>query len=79
MACCDVCGEVFTLKFNLNVHIKNKHSEVGQGSLINCNECEYVAVNSNMNQLKNISHKAYDIEKIRYFNFICKNPNVKKK
>ena len=53
MACCDVCGEVFTLKFNLNVHIKNKHSEVGQGSLINCNECEYVAVNSNMNQHNN--------------------------
>ena len=32
-----------------------------------------------MSQLKNISHKAYDIEKIRYVNFSCKNPNVKKK
>ena len=32
-----------------------------------------------MNQLKNISHQAYDIEKIRYVNFICKNPNLKKK
>ena len=32
-----------------------------------------------MSLLKNISHKAYDIEKIRYVNFVCKNPNVKKK
>jgi len=32
-----------------------------------------------MDILKNISHSEYDIEQIRYVNFICKNPNVKKK
>lgn len=32
-----------------------------------------------MSKLKDISHKAYNIENIRYVNFICKNPNVKKK
>ena len=32
-----------------------------------------------MSKLKDISHKAYNIENIRYVNFICKNPNVKKR
>ena len=62
MACCDTCGEVFTLKYNLNVHIKNKHSEEGKGPLKKCSECEYMAVQVNLNQHNNNVHKKNEVK-----------------
>ena len=56
MACCDICGAVYTLKTNLMCHIFDSHHENEPSPLQTCDQCNYVCTFNNLMYHKKNTH-----------------------
>ena len=50
MACCDICGDVFTLQINLKRHISVQHKESDPIKSHDCDQCDYSGTYTNLMQ-----------------------------
>ena len=58
MACCDICGAVFTLQKNLKRHISVQHKESDSIKINHdCDQCDYSGTYTNLMQHKLNKHK----------------------
>ena len=54
MACCDICGAVYTFQKNLLRHIVMTHNEHEQPPSVKCEQCDYEGSYTNLLQHKNM-------------------------
>ena len=57
MACCDICGAVYTFQKNLLRHIVMTHNEHEQPPSIKCEQCDYEGSYTNLLQHKKNMHR----------------------
>ena len=57
MACCDICGAVFTLKNNLMRHIVVNHNENEPYPIKTCDQCDYSGTFTNLMYHKKNTHR----------------------
>ena len=57
MACCDICGAVYTFQKNLLRHIVMTHNEHEQPPLVKCEQCDYEGSYTNLLQHKKNMHR----------------------
>ena len=57
MACCDICGAVYTFQKNLLRHIVMTHNEHEQPPSVKSEQCDYEGSYTNLLQHKNNMHR----------------------
>ena len=57
MACCDICGAVFSLTNNLMRHIVFSHNENDPAPIKNCDKCDYKGTFTNLMYHKKNTHR----------------------
>ena len=62
MACCDICGAVFTFQNNLYRHIVFSHNENDQAPSVKYDQCDYEGTYNNLLAHKNNKHRVESIK-----------------
>ena len=60
MACCDICGAVFSLTNNLIRHIVFSHNENDPAPIKNCDKCDYKGTFTNLMYHKKNTHREFN-------------------
>ena len=62
MACCDICGAVFTFNHNMLRHMVMTHSESDEAPIQQCDKCEYKGTYTNLMRHKLNKHRENKIK-----------------